>query len=344
MIGPNGTAYVDNTILRTVARCESEVALRHALGLTIPEDAHQLEVGIAAHEVLADYFRGEPAERCLKKYELLYRGYSEDHRLDFIENPWYRLSWTNTRLILAEWFETHSMNAFSFSVPPGMVEVGFQLPLSDECVCGTPEDAHPYDPLLRLPNCAGYRPAFVFQGRLDAIVQATHDNSLYVLDHKTTGRLTPYFAERYRNDSQMTGYVWAAQKTLGQPVVGVFINAIEFSKLPTDPVRKCREHGVVYAECGRHHLKSELMIYTRSPDQLDDWRLAAIKLAREYRRICREVQTFEDLTKTHMMGMFHGACGFCNFQKFCQANRPLHYAESMLVYSPWRPFSEEEAK
>lgn len=347
MIAPNGTVYVDNTILRSTAECESAVALRHVLGYTIPDEAFALECGTASHEVLAEYLKGDTAERCLARYEMLYRGYSEDNGLDNSTHPSYRLSWTNTDKILSEWFATHSLGGFNFSVNPKLVEVGFEIPLSDECVCGHNEVDHRgggcrYRGACK---CVLYAPAFVMWGRLDAIVQSQHDGSLYVLDHKTTGRLTPYWTEKFRNDSQMSGYVWAAQKTLGMPVTGVYINAIEYSKLPSDPVRKCREHGVVYAECGRHHMKSELLIYTRSPDQLDEWRRTAIHLARKYRDLIHRVKNIDDvLTETRMEGTFTGACGFCSFSKFCQANRPVHYADSMLTYQPWRPYEKKEEK
>jgi len=338
MLAPNGTVYVDNTTLRSVAECDSEAALRHVLGYTVADDKFAMECGIAVHEVMADYFQGNPASYCLQKFELLYRGYSEDNGLDSSMHLSYRLSWTNTDKILTEWFETHSLASFNFSVNPKLVEVGFEIPLSDDCVCGWPAQH-----VGRLGNCHEYRPAFVMWGRLDAIVQSQHDGAIYVLDHKTTGRLTPYWTEKFRNDSQMSGYVWAAQKTLGMPVVGVYINAIEFSKLPNDPVRKCREHGVVYAECGIHHMKSELLIYTRSPDQLDEWRRTALTLAKRYRTLLQQVPDLNAvLTQTRMQGTFTGACGFCSFSKFCQAGRPVHYADAMLVHAPWRPYEKKE--
>jgi hypothetical protein len=344
MITPDGTVYVDNTTLRAVQACESEAALRYVLGYGMPGDQHPLECGTAIHEVLADYFRGKPASYCLRKYELLYRGYAEEAGLEQSDNPMARLGWQNTSLILDEWFATHPLRGFPFRVHPNMVEVGFEYPLDDECVCGHREAKHDAQRGCAYRGrcgCTAYRPAFVLWGRLDAIVQSEHDRALYVLDHKTTGRISPYWVEKFRNDSQMCGYVWAAQKTLGQPVTGIYINAIELSKLPDDPVRKCRAHGTVYAECGRHHMRSELLIFTRSPDQLEEWRLTALKLARQYRDLLRSIPDLRTaLTKTRMEGTFTGACGFCTFAPFCQAGRPLQYADTMLIQAPWRPYEK----
>jgi hypothetical protein len=175
---------------------------------------------------------------------------------------------------------------------------------------------------------------------LDAVVQGRHDGALYVLDHKTTGRLTPTWSEKFRNDSQMSGYVWAAQQTLGMPVVGVYINAIEYSQLPSAP-RKCRTHGVEYAECGPLHARSELLIYTRSPEQLETWRQNAVALARTYRTLLYrfgDAPLAEALTKPLMTGTFTNACSWCDFAKFCSAGRPQHYVDSMLIRSPWQPY------
>lgn len=346
MIATNGTVYVDNTTLRAMARCDTESTLRHVLGYTVQEDAHALECGIAVHEVLADYMKGESAEFCLQKFSLFYEGYSGDHGLQDIKHPMFRLSHGNVEKCLAQYFDTHSLNSFPFSVDPDLVEVGFELPLSDECVCGHSETKHAGGGCQYRGrcDCTEYRPAFVMWGRLDAIVQAQHDNSLYVLDHKTTGRMSPFWSETFTNDSQMSGYVWAAGVTLGQPISGVFINGIELAKLPSDPVRKCKEHGVVYAECGILHGKSELLIYTRNQAQLEEWRQTAIGLARDYRNLIGRVKSIQDLPSVRTQGTFHGACGWCNFNKFCRAQRPIHYADSMLVHRPWRPYIHEETK
>ena len=339
MLAANGTVYVDNTTLRAAARCDTELVLRHGLDYTTSDEAPQLECGIATHEILADHLKGRDANYCLAKYELLYRGYSEDIGLENPEHKFHRLSWTNTDKILKEWLERHPLSSFSFLVNPKLVEVGFQIPLDNECVCGHQQGEHHLEICVHCP-CTSYRPAFVFCGRLDAIVQAQHDNGLYVLDHKTTGRIADYWTEKFRKDSQMTGYVWAAQKTLGQPIIGVFINGIEFSKLPSDPVRKCRNHGVPYLECGPMHMKSELLIYTRTPDQLEQWRQDAIKLARRVRDLCSKPDP--SLTSVAMQGTFHDACGFCNFSRFCDAGRPTHYVAAMLTKQPWRPFDIAE--
>jgi hypothetical protein len=346
MIDKHGTVWVDNTTLRSIASCETQAALKHALDKTVAEEKHQLEVGIAAHEILADHMRGKPRDYCLKRFELLYRGYSEDNGLDRPDskdspNPMYRMSWKNTSAILGEWLELNPLSGFPFLVKPKMVEVAFQLPLDDECVCGHWEGEHRSGGCRYRAQCQclEYHPRFVFWGRMDAIVQANHDNALYVFDHKTTGRLTPWKVDSFRMDSQMSGYTWAAQQSLGQKIAGIFVNAIEFSKLPSDPIRTCKVHGgVPYAECGPLHMKSELMIFTRSDEQLARWHKNATQLAWQYRNMLKRVKSLDDLTSVAQEGTFHGACSFCDFKPFCQDEQKV---PGMLIEHVWRPPSQQ---
>jgi hypothetical protein len=337
MIDAKGTVWVDNTALRAIASCETQAALKHALSKTVADDKHQLEAGIATHEILADFMRGEDPKRCLKKYELLYRGYSEDNGLDNTDNPMYKVGWKNTSTILTEWFETHPLQGFPFLVNPKLVEVPFQLPLDNECVCSHIETEHRTGGCRFRPQCGcvEYAPRFIFWGRIDAVVQANHDNAIYVLDHKTTARLTPWKVESFRMDSQMSGYTWAAEQSLGQKLAGIFVNAIEYSKLPSDPVRTCKTHGgVPYAECGPLHMKTELMIFTRTDTQLEKWHNDALTLAWRYRRVLSEIKSLSDLTKMTQGGTFHGACSFCDFKPFCQDEQQV---PGMLVEHVWRP-------
>ena len=81
-----------------------------------------------------------------------------------------------------------------------------------------------------------------------------------VVDHKTTGFINSMWTDQWAMDGQVTGYIWAARQLLrDKPVMGAFINGVQFSKLPNDGVRKCKDHGVKYAECGPMHAKWEVV-------------------------------------------------------------------------------------
>lgn len=341
-IAENGTAYVDNTTLAAVQACKTKAALRHVLDLVAGnEESACLDAGSAAHDALAMYFQGQQAEDCLRYFDLTYKPLVEDAGFEDPKHRFHRLSWPNLHNILEQWFEDHLMGSFPFSVDPELVEVGFEMPLSNGCVCGHTQDVHTNKNGCRyraVCKCEGYRPAFVFWGRADAVVQSRHDDALYVLDHKTTGRIGSYWAEKFRLDSQLSGYTWAIRETLGMPIAGAYINAIEFSTLPSDSSRKCRLHDVKFEECGSFHMKSSLLIYDRSEYQLKTWQGMALSLALQYRELGETVKKVEDIHQVPMDGVFNNACGFCSFSDFCRAGRPEHYQDTMLKYSPWRPY------
>jgi hypothetical protein len=342
MLLDNGTVYVDNSTLVTVARCDTEAALRSVLGLTLQEDKWAADLGTAVHDVLAEYMRGKSPEFCKLKFELLWRPVSEAAGLEKTTDdaPYSHLSYSNMSKILGNWLDINPLATQPFSVPPGLVEVGFELPLIDECVCGHVEADHPHGGCRYRGGCgcAEYRPAFVFWGRADALVLAQHDNALYVLDHKTRYRIDEKWINGFRLSSQLSGYAWAAGKTLGQPVAGVYINAIPTERPPSATNRRCPEHGTMYAECGVNHRKGRLLIFERTDAQIAQWHSDAVALARRYRALHAQVSSLSDLHTVPMTGTFHGACSACSFSKFCQGNRPIHHASSMLVHSPWRPY------
>ncbi len=296
---------VDTSTLSAVARCGTEAGLRYALGWTAFEDNAPMRAGSAAHEALAAWFRGESGVLDLNDYEVWA---SETVATGDRLHP------TNVRRILARWFEINPPSALPFVVPsPDLVEVGFSVPLDD----------------------AG---EVQFVGRMDALGHG-HQGEWYVIEHKTTGRMDETFRRRIRSSAQVSGYTYAAQVHLKRPVVGVMVNAIELADLPDDPKRKCRTHGVVFAECGALHARAECFIVQRTPEQLDQWRHEALRLARVYERLRRIVPTLDHLLAADTRGQFAGHCVQCQFRTFCDLGRPIDIAPNMLRHEPWEPFA-----
>lgn len=294
---------VDNSILTAMAACPTQAALRYALGLTMDEDRAPLQAGHAAHLVLAAHLQGKPLTETLHALAE-YTEWARDH----VEaND--RLAAHNVEAILGRWVTTHPVAALPFAVDPALVEVGFAVPLDTN---------------------------IVFVGRMDALVR-DENGAWYVLEHKTTGRLDERWRKRYKSSAQITGYVWAAQQYLHEPVAGCFVNGIEFGRLPTD-TKKCRTHGVPYAECSVLHARFDLLIEHRAPHQLAAWADAARRLARRYADLCLRVGDLKDIATVPMLGQFTGACIECQFADFCSVGRPLQAGEAMLRHEPWSPF------
>lgn len=297
---------IDNSTLAAVACCSTQAVLRYHLGLTAFEDRAPMRAGSAAHAALAAWFQ-KGTEAALEVLEA-------EYTLWALENvpEGDRLSPPNVIRTMRQYFESHPPGSLPFVVEPGFVECGFAVPLD--------EDGE-----------------FVFVGRLDALAR-DHNNAYWIVEHKTTGRLDDRWRRRFQSAAQVTGYVWAAQQHTERPVVGAFINGIELSKLPSDEKRKCRDHGVVYAECGAQHARTEMLIELRSPHELEEWRKTALHLARKFRDLCRMVPTLADLHKVRMQGQFTGACSDCQFNDFCRRGRPIAAANAMLRLEPWSPW------
>ena len=298
--------YIDNSTMRAIAECSNEAFLRYHLGYTTPEERATLRSGEAAHEALAVWFRGGSKDDALARYAELYEEWAEENVA-----PVDRLSYANTSRILSYWFETHPLTGLPFRVDPKLVEIGFAYPLVDD---------------------------IIFCGRLDAVATSYEDRSVYVVEHKTTGSITPHWLKNFRMDSQVSGYIWAAQNHTAQLVVGAYLNAIEFSKLPSDPSRKCKTHATPYEECGHLHADFQLLIVQRSQEELEEWRKTAIHLAKRYQDLVRRFPSLAELHKVRTQGKFHGACRFCAFADFCSVGRPMDLVTSMLVHDPWSPF------
>lgn len=313
--------YTDNSKFSSMI-CDTKALLRHHHGLAaVGDEPAYFTAGRAAHESHAVWLRGGSPEEALAKFRADYAGVAP-------ADPSDRLSYENTSTILRAWYETHPREMLPFAVErPEHVEVGFQVPLAEDD--GT---------------------QFVFYGRADAIVRCKRTGRWMVLDHKHPGwvRSVPggrsYF-DAFRNDSQMSGYVWAAQQTLGEPVAGIWINAIEFSRLPgsTEPNTKCRTHGLRYAECRTEHVHSEMREFTRTPGQLAAWHTNAVALAKRYAALTREYPALADVKRAGQQGTFYHACVNCDFAAFCEAERPVQWADGMLASRPWRPFAEGES-
>jgi len=296
---------VDNSILTAVAACPTQATVRYVLGLTIQDDRAPLRAGHAAHAVLAEHLSGRSTDEALAHQELVdYMTWT----VGALTNE-DRLYGENVRTILRRWIDTHPLSGLPFYVPEAsLVEVGFAVPLTDD---------------------------IVFVGRMDALAKDS-SGAWWVVEHKTTGRLDATWRRRYQTSGQISGYTWAAQQHLREPVAGCFVNGIEFGRLPTD-VRKCRVHNVPYAEGGPMHAKFDMLIEHRAPHQLESWRQDAIRLARRYQSLKAQVQAIDDITEVPMYGQLNGACNLCAFADWCRVGRPIAAANAMMEYEPWEP-------
>jgi len=297
---------VDNTILAATAKCSTLAVMRQVLGLEAREESAKLKTGSAFHAMLACYLRGGTADEALEalaKFEN-YEDWTNEH----VEGT-DAYAFANIRKIAARWLETHPRERLPFVVPPDKVEVYFEYPLTDES-------------------------DIWYCGIMDGL--GAYSGADYNIEHKTTGRIDKLWLRSMNLNSGISGYHWLAEKFLEHPIAGTFLNVQEISRLPSDPSRKCKEHGVTYSECGALHSKAEIAIVTRTAEALVEWRKTAIHLAKKYRELLK-YSSIEMIQKVRMQGTTNNSCRWCAFSEFCYMGRDAGYAASNFTYDPWSP-------
>ena len=306
----DGPIYIDGSTLDAVASCSTEAVLRYVLDYTSREERAELNAGNAVHGALAAWFADEKRDDVLGIFNTAYYAWAtENVPADD------RLSYGNVYKIMSTWLDNHPVQSFPFQVRKENIEVGFSFPLDDHN-------------------------EFVWVGRMDLLGDDLRGNQLFVVDHKTTGRISHYWAKKFRLAASLTGYIWAAQQHVGDTqVTGAYINAIELAKLPSDATRKCKEHAVPYTECGMLHAKAQLIgPFTRTPQQIDEFKKTAIYLGRKYKSLLQRFSDVRRLHRVRMQGTFTNACSFCSFYEFCVNGRPIERVDSYLQKEPWEPF------
>ena len=309
MLNMTEPLYVDNSILTKVAVCDTASVIRYVLGMTTWEERATFLVGTAGHEAMAQFFKGYGKDAAMDKFDELYRDWATAN-----VPPEYARSYENAYKCISVWFDNHPLDRLPFRVIPEWVEIGFSYPL--------------------VPDGS-----IVYVGRIDAIVQELNSDALRILDHKFTARLDGAFARNFRMDSQFSGYIWSGQQQLAAPVDGGFVNAIELTRLPSDPTRKCPKHAVVYAECGELHANSDIILVNRTPQAIKQWKRDAIVLAKRFGELKEQYSDPAYLPIVPMQGQFvYKACSNCESYDFCAAHKPVAQINSMFQHLPWEPW------
>jgi len=305
---------VDNSRLKSVATCDTQAVIEFVLGYQGKEEPAARKCGKDLHSALAHFFRGGTVEESVGVFSNAYSQFAKDNVPDDD-----RLAYGNVVDILDEYLRSHSIDRLPFEPVEGSVETPVTARLTDEVE---------------------------LWGLLDLAVRERNTGGLYVLDHKSTGKISSWWTKQFRLGSQMSTYIWLKQQTTDEVVTGAYINAIEIGKLPDVRFKadggeyKCRTHKTVYSECRRQHAKFELFITSRTPEQLDEWHRDAVALASRFESLTRIFKDVEMIQHAPTQGKFNGGCTFCQFRQFCSAGRRPELVESMLVYQPWEPWNE----
>jgi hypothetical protein len=183
----------------------------------------------------------------------------------------------------------------------------------------------------------------VFWVKRDLVGKEKGSGLLVPIDHKTTHKLTTWWALTHKNSSQLSGYCWFCGEEYGVPVNVAYVNGVEVGQLPNS-TRKCSVHGKKYSECGRLHANFQVYRVPRSDGQIAAWKRDAINLAKKARFLQMAFTDVRMLPAAGRQGAFNEHCRFCEMQEWCLLGFEAGAMEGCVVYDPWRPWELEGAR
>lgn len=312
----------DNSMLSSLFTCTTKAWIRYGQHLTTKDQRAELLSGQAGHAALATYHTTGDRTLAIQAFDALYYDWGRSN-----VDPNERLAYHNVKTILDQFLIQHPIHngvhdrAWVYQPDTSLVEVPFEVALDDNG-------------------------DFLFIGRIDLV--AHYNGHFVVNENKFTGRIAEDWKRTFRNDSQLSGYFYGCKyglvggKALNLPIMGGFVTAIQLSKLPSDPVRRCKDHGVKYSECSVQHAKWEIFgPLPREESMIHSWRADALAGAKRLKAIFEDAPTLASVNQIAQEGTFTRACRWCELQQVCEVGR--HPAVlGKLIVSKWDPRTRTE--
>jgi hypothetical protein len=79
-------------------------------------------------------------------------------------------------------------------------------------------------------NTDGTPIQYLLTGRFDMVIENIANGDIYVVDHKTTSRLSKSHIQYYSMSGQLIGYEYMARKVFGDRMKGIMINFVQLGK------------------------------------------------------------------------------------------------------------------
>jgi len=304
------TVWVDNSILEATATCHTQVLMRYVFGYCLKEGLKIPNTGKAIHKAHETWFTTWQVEPAIAALEAAYDEWVGPYAADM--EPGDDCQKQNVVDIVRQYYTNHPKESFPFEPIVEGIEQVHHAPLVDD---------------------------IEFFGLIDMPVRAKVVGSLHVCDHKNRfGYINEWWTKKFSLTSQFTGYVWLLQTLYNETVPGVYINAIQVKKLPDPTSTRCKTHKVPMSECRLEHATSQLFISQRTPVAIEKWHGEAVRLAREFKWLKENYVGVEMVQHARDQGRFNGGCTFCDFRKWCRADRVPKLADGMFVIDHWKPW------
>lgn len=165
---------------------------------------------------------------------------------------------------------------------------------------------------------------FLFGGRIDLPVE--WDGQLWIMEHKTTTRLTQGYFDQFDLDKQPTGYIIAAEHYFkDRKVAGCIINVLEPWKELIRPTTKSKTPE-------DHFLRKPI---TRSQMLKERFLLNIQRLVRDI-KWCEENNEFQEAEKKEVCLYYNRPCPYL---QLCRYGEDEKVIANDYVVEKWSPFA-----
>lgn len=168
----------------------------------------------------------------------------------------------------------------------------------------------------------------LFGGRLDLPVE--WDGQLWIMEHKTTTRLTTGYFDQFELDKQPTGYIIALEEFTGRKCSGCIINAME-------PWKEVKRVTSATKKPEDHFLRKPI---TRSQELKDRFRYNVQAIVRDI-KWCEENNEFQEAEKKEVCYYYNRPCPFLQLCIYGEDERIL--ARDYVV-DKWEPYKTATRK
>ncbi len=166
----------------------------------------------------------------------------------------------------------------------------------------------------------------LYGGRIDLPVD--WDGNLWIMEHKTTTRLTGGYFDQYELDKQVTGYIIAAEEYFKErKVMGCIVNVMEPWKELIRPTSKSKSPE-------DHFLRKPI---TRSTFVKERFKLNVQRIVRDI-TWCHENNEFMEAEKKEVCQYYNRPCPYL---QLCQYGENERTIENEYVVEKWEPFKSD---
>ena len=303
------TFNFDNSLLETWAECEAESVASAVLGRQGKKRALYGDLGNVMHAALDCHFNDGSKDEVVQAFSDAY-----DKVIPVGESPDDEaMTKDNLLTILDQYIKTRPVKAYPFEVLETEKVVGVEV-----------------------------KEGFKFWMKRDLLAKDKQTGAIYPVDHKTRwGQINEWWTKKFRLSSQFSGYIWGTEQTTGKKCDRVYVNAISCGKLPNS-TRKCKLHKMPYNECRAQHADFQLLLYSRTPEQIEKWRLDMLFFAEQAEKYFQVFDSVDMLKYALRRGTYNGGCVFCEFAEWCRGGFQADEMDQLTVYRPWEPWKGVE--